>query len=60
MIQKTVRRMRPWILVILVLVAWHVVVEFEIFSPYILPSLEKVVKSFLQMLLILPSVLVVY
>lgn len=48
--KKTIKRLRPLIGILIVLGAWIAVSRLGIFSPYVLPTPEKVLNSFFQML----------
>lgn len=48
--KKTIKRLRPSIGVFIVLGVWLLVSQLGIFSPYVLPAPERVLKSFFKML----------
>lgn len=48
--QGITNRLAPIIGIVIIFIAWFVVCRLEIFSPYVLPSPEKVFDTFLKML----------
>jgi len=48
-LRRTIRKLRPWLLLGVLVVLWYVVTAKRLWSPYLLPSPQRVARTFLEL-----------